>query len=191
MNTNLRRVVLLVAILNLAYFGIEFAVARSIGSVSLFADSVDFLEDASLNTLIAIALGWSARNRARLGMGLAFILLAPGIATLWTAWAKIHAPLPPSPLPLTVTGAGALVINLSCALMLAGYRKHSGSLMRAAFLSSRNDVLANIAIIASGFVTLLSRSGWTDLVVGLGIAGLNADAMLQVWRAARKEHQAA
>ena len=43
----------------------------AIDSVSLFADSVDFLEDASVNFLIAIALGWSATSRARVGMGLA------------------------------------------------------------------------------------------------------------------------
>jgi Co/Zn/Cd efflux system component len=75
----------LVALLNLAYFGVEFAVALTIGSVSLFADSVDFLEDASLNLLILMALGWSARARARVGMLLAGILLVPGLATLWTA----------------------------------------------------------------------------------------------------------
>ena len=85
---NLRKAVALVALLNLGYFGIEFAVALSIGSVSLFADSVDFLEDASVNLLILSALGWSARNRARVGMVLAAILLVPGIATLWTAWAS-------------------------------------------------------------------------------------------------------
>src|SRR5438270_9294863 len=84
----LRRVVRLVAVLNLAYFGIEFAVARVIGSVSLFADSIDFLEDASINLLILVALGWSAHKRARVGMALAGILLVPGIATLWTAWKK-------------------------------------------------------------------------------------------------------
>jgi hypothetical protein len=54
----LRQTVLLVAFLNLVYFGVEFAVAIAIGSVSLFADSVDFLEDASLNLLIATVLGW-------------------------------------------------------------------------------------------------------------------------------------
>ena len=68
MNPKLRKVVITVAILNLAYFVIEFAVALMIGSVSLFADSVDFLEDASINLLIAAALGWSAPSRARLGM---------------------------------------------------------------------------------------------------------------------------
>jgi Co/Zn/Cd efflux system component len=54
----LRRAVLAVALLNLSYFGVEFAVALSIGSVSLFADSIDFLEDTSLNLLILVALGW-------------------------------------------------------------------------------------------------------------------------------------
>src|ERR1700704_3624605 len=126
----LRSAIRLVAILNLAYFGIEFAVAVAIGSVSLFADSIDFLEDASVNLLILVALGWSAPRRARLGMVLAGILLVPGLATLWTAWGKVVAPMPPAPLPLSLTGLGALAIHLSCAFMLARFRTHSGSLTR-------------------------------------------------------------
>ena len=59
----LRRVVARVAVLNLTYFGVEFGVALAIGSVSLFADSIDFLEDTSVNFLILIALGWGARRR--------------------------------------------------------------------------------------------------------------------------------
>ena len=82
----IRRAVRLVALLNLSWFGIEFAVARAIGSVSLFADSIDFLEDASINLLILASLGWSAARRARVGMALAGILLVPGLATLWMAW---------------------------------------------------------------------------------------------------------
>ena len=63
-NLALRRAVIIVALANLAYFFVEFVMAKRIGSVSLFADSIDFLEDASVNFLIAIAIGWSARNRA-------------------------------------------------------------------------------------------------------------------------------
>ena len=182
----------LVALLNLGYFGIEFAVATAIGSVSLFADSVDFLEDASVNLLILAALGWSARSRARVGLGLALILLVPGIATLWTAWAKFNVPVAPDPLSLSLAGLGALAVNLTCAFMLARYRHHSGSLTRAAFLSARNDALANIAIIAAGLVTAaLWRSAWPDLIVGLAIAVMNADAAREVWSAAREEHRAA
>jgi Co/Zn/Cd efflux system component len=152
----LRRIVARVALLNLGYFGVEFSVALAIGSVSLFADSIDFLEDASINFLIFVALGWSARRRAHVGMMLAGILLVPGIATLWTAWQKFTLPLPRAPLPLSLTGAGAMAVNFVCALMLASYRTHAGSLTRAAFLSARNDVLANLAIIGAG--TASSRS---------------------------------
>ncbi len=53
----------LAALLNLSYFSIEFTVAIAIGSVSLFADSVDFLEDASINLLILAAMRWTERNR--------------------------------------------------------------------------------------------------------------------------------
>jgi Co/Zn/Cd efflux system component len=187
----LRRTVWLVAIFNLAYFGVEFAVAVAISSVSLFADSIDFLEDASVNLLIAVALGWSARNRARLGMLLAGLLLVPGLATLWTAWGKLAAPVAPEPLPLTLAGLGALVVNMTCAIMLARYRHHGGSLTRAAFLSARNDALANVAIITAGLVTaFLWRSAWPDLIVGFAIALINADAAREIWGAALEEHGA-
>jgi Co/Zn/Cd efflux system component len=192
LDTPVRKVIALVAFLNLAYFGVEFAVALKIGSVSLFADSVDFLEDASVNLLILLALAWSARGRARVGMALALILLAPGVATLWTAFQHFMTMVPPEPLALGLTGAGALVVNLSCAFMLSAYRYHSGSLTRAAFLSARNDALANIAIIAAGLVTaFLWQSAWPDLIVGLAIAAINLDAAKEVWEAAREEHHAA
>jgi len=186
----LRKVVRTVAFLNLGYFGIEFAVALSIGSVALFADSIDFLEDASVNLLILLALRWTAKNRARVGMLMACILMIPGIATLWTAWEKFHTLSVPAPLPLSLAGVGALAINLSCALMLVRYKHHSGSLTRAAFLSARNDALANIAIILAGLVTaFLWRSAWPDLIVGIGIAAMNADAAREVWNTAREEHR--
>ena len=186
----LRRVVRLAALFNIAYFGIEFAVAKAIGSVSLFADSIDFLEDTALNVLVLIAIGLTARNRARAGMVMAGILLIPGIATLWTAVEKFLTPVAPDPALLSVTGAGALAVNLTCALMLARYRHHGGSITRAAFLSARNDTLANVAIIAAGLVTaFVWRSAWPDLIVGLAIAAMNADAAHEIWEAARAEHR--
>jgi Co/Zn/Cd efflux system component len=190
-NEPLRRVVAVVALLNLAYFAVEFTVALAIGSVSLFADSIDFLEDASINLLIFTALGWGAARRARVGMLLAGILLVPGLATLWTAWDKLMKPVAPEPLALSLTGAGALAVNATCAALLARYRAEGGSLTRAAFLSARNDACANIAIIAAGlFTATLWASAWPDIIVGLGIACLNFDAAREVWDAARKErHQ--
>lgn len=187
----LRRALALVSLLNLAYFGVEFAVALRIGSVSLFADSIDFLEDASVNFLIVAALGWSAIARARTGMVLSLVLLAPAIATLLAAWHQLSAAAPPAPVALTITGGIALAVNVSCAFILARYRQHGGSLTMAAFLSARNDALANVAIILAGLTTAwLWPSIWPDLVVGLGIAAMNADAAREVLQAARAEHRA-
>lgn len=187
----LRRAVTWVAGLNFAYFFVEFAVASAIGSVSLFADSIDFLEDTSINLLILLALRWGPRRRSMVGMLLAIILLGPGIATLWAAWNKIALPVPPDAVLLSLTGAGALLVNSVCAFILARVRAHAGSLSQAAFLSARNDAVANIAIIATGVITAATLSPWPDLIVGLGIFLMNLDAAREVFEAARKERSQA
>jgi Co/Zn/Cd efflux system component len=187
MQQSLRRAVLTVAALNLGYFFVEFAVARLIGSVSLFADSVDFLEDASVNFLVLLALGWSARRRAALGFVLALLLLIPGIATAWMAWRKFHAPVPPAELPMALAGLGAFAVNLYCAWLLVRVRHVAGSLSRAAFLSARNDAFANLGIVAAAGVTVLWPSAWPDLLVGLAIFALNLGAAHEVYEAARKD----
>lgn len=98
-------------------------------------------------------------------------------------------PVPPDATLLSAAGLGALAVNLFCAFRLAKFRAHSGSLTRAAFLSARNDALANIAIIAAGFVTIATLSAWPDLIVGLGIFLMNLDAAREVFSAARDEHK--
>ena len=189
MSDGLRRVVLIVALANLAYFFIEFVVALNIGSVSLFADSVDFLEDTSVNLLIFFALVWTAKVRARVGFLLGAILLAPALAFLWSLWGKFTDPVPPEPFVLSLTGFGALIVNFSCAFLLARFRHHAGSLSKAAFLSARNDAIANVAIVAAGLVTaFVWPSVWPDVIVGLGIAAMNVDAAREIWEAARDEH---
>lgn len=190
MKDKLRNAVRVVALLNLAYFGVEFGIALLIGSVSLFADSIDFLEDASINVLILMALAWSTPRRALIGKILAGIILIPGIATFWMAWQKFVIQVPPAPVPLLLTGVGALLVNFVCALILVRFRHHGGSLSLAAFLSARNDVLANVAIILAGLATGYTLSVWPDLIVGVGIAIMNAGAAAEVYRAARKETDA-
>ncbi|TXM68295.1 cation transporter [Methylobacterium sp. WL69] len=187
----LRPVVARVAGLNLGFFGIEIAVALAIGSIALIADSLDFLEDAAINLLIFAGIGWSVRNRARLGMVLAGILVIPGLATAYAAWQKFSDLTPPAPLALTLTGLAALAVNLACAAMLTRHRDGGGSLTRAAYLSARNDAYANLAIIAAGLLTALTLSPWPDLVAAAGIAILNADSAGDILRAARAEWRAA
>ena len=98
----------------------------------------------------------------------------------------------PDPGLLSMTGLGALITNLVCAFILARVRKHAGSLTTAAFLSARNDALANIAIIFAGVISQsIWRSPMPDLIVGVAIAILNVDAAREVLAAARDENRVA
>lgn len=188
---HLRRTVLVVAAINLGYFFVEGAVALAIGSVSLLADSVDFLEDTAVNLLIFMALGWSFAARARVGKLMALIILAPAAAAVWQGVAKIGDPTAPDPLALLLTAGGAVVVNSIAAGLLVGIRHHAGSLSRAAWLAARNDVLVNLAVIAMAGVTALVGNGWPDIVLGLFIVVVNVHAALEVWEVAEEERLAA
>jgi Co/Zn/Cd efflux system component len=74
---------------------------------------------------------------------------------------------------------------------LTRFRNHKGSLSKAAFLSARNDAIANVAILGAALVTFYTLSAWPDLIVGLGIAAMNADAAREVWEAAWAESSSA
>ncbi len=187
----LRRAVTIAASLNFAYFFVEFTVALSAGSVSLLADSVDFLEDTSINVLILIALGWPLARRAVVGKGMALVILGPAALAAWTAVQRFADPVAPDVVPLVLASLGAIGINGTSAWVLVSVRHAGGSLSRAAFLSARNDVLVNVAIIAMGVVTLWTRSGWPDLVLGTLIILLAAHAAWEVWEVSEEERLAA
>ncbi len=191
LRSGLRRTVLLVALLNLGYFFVEGIVALAIGSVSLFADSVDFFEDFAVNSLIALALGWSLSRRAVAGKVMAGIILLPALAAVWQAVSKFRNPEPPQVLSLLVTAGGAIAVNLLCTWVLTRWRHHGGSMTAAAFLAARNDVIANLAIIAMGGLTWATRSGWPDIALGLFIVALNVTAAREVWEVAESETLAA
>ncbi len=187
----LRRTVLIVAALNFAYFFVEFLVALSAHSVALLADSVDFLEDTAVNVLIFVALGWPLVRRAAMGKVMALVILGPAALAGWEAIQRFAHPEPPLVVPLVAASLGAIVINGTSAWLLSRVRHHGGSLSRAAFLSARNDVLVNLAIIAMGLVTVWTDSGWPDLVLGCFIIALALRAAHEVWEVSEEERLAA
>jgi hypothetical protein len=122
-----------------SHFCVEFFFALRIGSVALFADSIDFLEDASVNILIFVAMGWSLLARKRLSKFFALLLLVPAISVLISTIYEINNPSTPDAISLTAVGTGALIVNFSCAFLLAKFRSSAKSLVLAAYLSARND----------------------------------------------------
>ena len=182
-----KKAVFLVAVLNLIFFFIEFIVALNIRSVSLLADSIDFIEDTSINFLIFFAVSLSLVKRAKISIFLSIIMLLPGFVAIWAIWKQIILQQPPAPIELSIVGFGALVVNCLCTYILMKFRNYSGSLTKAAFLSARNDAIANITIIIAGIITIFYPSIWPDILVGLFIAYIRTESAIEIYIKARKE----
>ena len=174
-----KKAVFLVAVLNLIFFFIEFLVALNIISVSLLADSIDFI--------IFFAVSLSLVKRAKISIFLSIIMLLPGLVAVWAAWKQIIYQQPPAPIELSIVGFGALLVNCFCTYVLMKFRNYSGSLTKAAFLSARNDAIANITIIIAGIITIFHASIWPDILVGLFIAYIRTESALEIYKKASNE----
>ena len=166
------RALIISALLNSVMFFVEAGGALYANSIALMADAIDFLED-TITYILAIALiGLGHRPRAVFGAMTAFLMFVPG---LWIGWKTINQLLygfPPDPLPMGAIGLLALAVNVYCAFILLPHRK-GDSAHQGVWLSTRNDAIANIAIVLAAVVTAFTSSVWPDVVVGLGIAALN------------------
>ena len=111
----------------------------------------------------------------------------PGFVAIWAVWKQIIYQQPPEPIELSIVGFGALVVNCLCTYILIKFRNYSGSLTKAAFLSARNDAIANITIIIAGIITIFHPSVWPDILVGLFIAYIRTESALEIFIKARDE----
>jgi Co/Zn/Cd efflux system component len=110
------------------------------------------------------------------------LLLVPAISVIISTIYKINNPTVPSGSAITTVAFGALVMNFICALLLVKFRENQQSLVIAAYLSARNDALANLAMITAGIITVFWLSPVPDLIVGITIGMSNANAALKVWQ---------
>ena len=181
-----RRALWIALWINLLMFLLEIGAGVRSGSVSLFADAVDFAGDAA-NYGIALAvlsLGLLWRARAAWIKGLTMTLF--GIFVIGKAgWAAL-AGVPPEPLTMGAVGSLALLANAGVALMLYAYRDGDAN-MRSVWLCSRNDALGNLAVMLAAAGVFGTGRGWPDLVVALIMSALALSAGIAVIRQARQE----
>ena len=149
---------------------------------------MDFVEDSALYALILTMRAQRRAVEARLGRVIAGLMAIPGAIALAQVWRQLAAGAPPHPLVLSGVALAALAANLvTAAVILAARRRAEGGGglgLRAAWLSSRNDALANVAMIAAGGLVAASGSGWPDIVVGLGVGALHLSGAAAIWNAA-------
>jgi Co/Zn/Cd efflux system component len=171
----IRTALCIAAALNAGMFFIEGAGALYAGSAALLADAMDFLEDTGTYALTLFMLDKPWRWRALAGLAKGVAEAAMGVGVLWLVAARISSGTPPDPVTMGAVGTLALAVNLGCALLLLRCRRGDSNL-RSAWLASRNDAVANIAVLAAAGGVAATASVWPDVAAAAGIAAVNLTA---------------
>jgi Co/Zn/Cd efflux system component len=161
----------IVLAINVMLFLVEFAAGLVAASTSLMADSLDSLGDALVYAASLYVLARSDRWRNGAAMLKGIIMLGFGIAVAVALVGRILSPVVPVAEMIGGFGLFALACNASCLYLLTRHRSDDLN-MESVWLCSRNDIVANIGVIAAGVGVGLTGSMWPDLIVGTAIAVL-------------------
>lgn len=181
-----RRVLIVLLTINATMFVAELVTGIIGESMGLIGDSLDMLADATVYGIGLYAVGRAARVKIRAAFlsGVFQIALAVGVAgeivrrVIWGS--------DPEPLYMVTISLVALVANVVCLILISKYR--SGEVhMRASWLFSRNDVIANIGVVCGGLLVYSLETRWPDLVIGAAIVGVVLRGGLTILADARRE----
>lgn len=168
------RTLRLLLAINTAMFFLELCVGLVAQSAGLIADSLDMFADAAVYGLSLYAVGRAAAMKMRAAhlAGWLQLLLALG-ALAEVARRFIFGSEPASALMIGM-GLIALAANVTC-LLLISRKRHAGAHMKASYIFSANDVLANAGVIAAGGLVAWTGSAYPDLIIGgaIGLIVLN------------------
>ncbi|QKE61993.1 cation transporter [Aquipseudomonas campi] len=181
-----RKILWLALVVNFTMFAVEIGAGLRAGSVSLLADSLDFLGDAGNYAISLWVLGLGVVLRARAAQFKALSMLLFGLGVLAAAvWQLLQGEVPNAP-TMGVVGSLALLANVGVAALLYAYREGDSN-MRSVWLCTRNDALGNLAVLLAALGVFGTGSAWPDLLVAVIMASLAISAAIQVLRQARGE----
>jgi cation diffusion facilitator family transporter len=165
------RVLKTVLFINAAMFLVEGSAGLLANSTSLMADALDMLGDAMVYGLSLYVLTKDQRQQARVALVKGGFMLLFGLFVLGDAAHKIFFSVLPDAATMGIIGTVALAANLVCFLLLYTHRADNLN-MSSTWLCSRNDLFANIGVLAAAALSYVFVSQWPDILVGAVIAGL-------------------
>ncbi|MFI8481124.1 cation transporter [Pseudomonas sp. NPDC078700] len=181
-----RKILWIALVVNLGMFFIEIASGVKAGSVSLLADSLDFLGDAANYGISLWVLGMGIALRAKASLFKAVSMLIFGVGVLGMAiWHALSGQVP-EPQTMGLIGSLALLSNLGVAALLYAYREGDSN-MRSVWLCTRNDALGNVAVLLAAVGVFGTGTAWPDLLVASVMALLAITSAYQVTRQAQQE----
>lgn len=165
-------------------FVFEFTAGWLAESTGLIADSLDMLADALVYGVGLYAVGKTLRHKTRAAMLSGILEFSLAIAVLVDVVRRYIVGSEPEGLWMMGVAAAALLANVTALLLLAAHRR-GGIHMRAMWICTNNDVLVNVAVIASGGLVLWLRSPVPDLVAGVLVSLLVLHNSVRILREAR------
>jgi cation diffusion facilitator family transporter len=179
-----------VLILLLAINGVMFVaeiIAGIIGdSTALIADSLDMLADATVYAIGLYAVGKSLMAKAKAAHISGIFQVMLGLGVLFDIVRRFIVGSEPEPLMMIVVGIVALIANSICLVLI--YKHRQGEVhMRASWIFSKNDVIANLGVIGGGVLVAWLGSPWPDLIIGLVIAAIVVRGGLYIIKDANSE----
>lgn len=163
-----RRVLRIALVLNLVMFGVGVVAGLVAQSTGLIADSLDMLGDASAYGLGLLAMHRGAMFKANAARWSGSLLLVLGAGVLADVARRGFVGSSPESLVMVGIATVSLIVNATVLRLLTPFR--SGELhLRATWIFTRADVIANLAVITAGLIVMLTHLTWIDLVAGAGI----------------------
>ena len=182
-----RRALWIVVLLNLSFGLVEIVGGFLARSQALKADALDFLGDGSITLVGLFALAWAEHTRARGALTQGCFLAALGLGVIGAAiWRSMNATAPEADI-MGGLGVAGLLVNVSASLALMRFREGGDANARAIWLFSRNDALANIAVIIAAGLVAWFKTAWPDLLVAAIIALLFLHSAWEIIRDALAE----
>ena len=161
-----RQVLYLLLGINATMFVIEMGIGLLADSTALIADSLDMLADAVVYGVALYAIGKSLLHKANAARISGFFQMALGVLIIIDIVRRsIYGSEPVSGLMMAM-GAVALVANVICLVIIRKQRNEEVH-MRASWIFSANDVIANLGVIFAGVLVFWLDSRWPDLVIGV------------------------
>ena len=174
-----RNTLLWLLALNGAMFFIEIITGWIANSAGLLADALDMFADATVYVIALYAVGKTAQYKLKAAKisGVAMLLLSFG--AIWRVGYQIHTDAEPEANTMVWISVLALLANVTC-LYLISKRKNDGVHMKASYIFSANDVIANIGVIIAGVLVAWFASPIPDWLIGIAIGLLVLSGAIRI-----------
>jgi cation diffusion facilitator family transporter len=180
-----RRTLLIALALNATMFVVEVTTGILGNSMALVAEGLDNLTDAAAYGIAMLAITRGAMFKARAATVTGVVLLLLGVGVLIEVARRAFAGEAPDGILMLVVATVSLAVNASVLRMLGKFREGDVNL-RATWIFTRADVIANLALIVSGAVVLWTGFRAIDLIVGAGIGCYVIKESFEILHDARK-----